>query len=147
MSMRSSTIDHPDQLKLDWEGSLPEASNTHPPDEDIDLLKVRSVPRGAREQSLRNAARINAASTSDEEYQRLLKERARLVQQKFSGELSLEGAARLEYVRWSLDRIEDAKHGYVLDRIEDAVIRYREALQDLQGLRANLAAHLPKGRK
>jgi len=146
--MRSTTVDHPGQLKLDLERSDPppiESSRTDLRDQDF--LEPKALPKLVRQQSLRNAARLNAANTSEAEYRRLLKERATIVQSKFEGVLTHEGEARLEYVRWSLDRIEDARHGYVLDRIEDAVGQYREALHDLHELRANLASYLPRGRK
>ena len=142
--MQFSTVDSPEQLKLDWGSRQSEAEAESG---DFDFPEFRRVPKGVREQSLRNAARLNAAHVSDDEYRKLLKERAKLVQDKFSGTLEAEGSARLEYVRWSLDRIEDAKHGYVLDRIEDALSRYRESLQDLQRLKSNLTSYLPKGRK
>jgi len=59
----------------------------------------------------RIAGRINAANISDAEHGALRRERQRLLDKKLDGTITRKEANRLEYVRWSLDRIEDAKHG------------------------------------
>jgi hypothetical protein len=86
----------------------------------------------------RIAGRINAASVSEDEHQTLLNERQILLDHKFNGSLDRKGAHRLEYVRWSLDRIEDARYGHILDAIEDGVARYERFLDDMQSLQAQL---------
>ena len=45
--------------------------------------------------------------------------------------ITIQESNRLEYVRWSLDRIEDARHGAALDRLEVYINRYEEFLDDL----------------
>ncbi|MBY2916164.1 hypothetical protein [Rhizobium leguminosarum] len=74
------------------------------------------------------AGRLNAMSVSEEEKATLLAEREKLLDKKFAGTISRAEANRLEYVRWSLDRIEDAVHGVSLDQLERQVEAY-EALQ------------------
>jgi hypothetical protein len=72
----------------------------------------------------RLAGRLNATRITQAEHQGLLRERQKLLDKKFKGEIDRRESNRLEYVRWSLDRIEDAKHGDVLDELEAAVRRY-----------------------
>ena len=88
--------------------------------------------------SARRAGRLNAAHISEAEWQSLLSERQRLLDRKFEGSLTKQDHRRLEYVRWSLDRIEDAKHGEQLDRLDNAVARYEELRQDIAALMENL---------
>ncbi len=88
--------------------------------------------------SARRAGRLNASHISEAEWQSLLAERQRLLDLKFEGNLSKQDQRRLEYVRWSLDRIEDAKHGEQLDRLDTAVARYEELRQDIASLVENL---------
>jgi hypothetical protein len=86
----------------------------------------------------RKAGRINARAISDAEHESLLAERQSLLDAMFNGRASRKDELRLEYVRWSLDRIEDAKHGEHLDRLEEVVVRYEHFLSDLQSLREQL---------
>jgi hypothetical protein len=90
----------------------------------------------------RMAGRINAASVSDEEHEVLLQERQALLDKKLSGTISRSESNRLEYVRWSLDRIDDAKYGGPLDALDDYVTRYERLLSDLQGLEEMLEKNL-----
>ncbi len=92
----------------------------------------------------RVAGRINAASISDDEHQALLDERRALLDKKFAGNMSRKDQNRLNYVRWSLDRIEDAKNGFVLDALESAVAQYEQLHDDIQNFRLQLEQHLPK---
>ena len=74
----------------------------------------------------RRAGRLNATKITPEEHDALLRERQTLLDKKFANEITKREANRLEYVRWSLDRIEDAKHGEALDDLEAAVVRYEQ---------------------
>ena len=87
----------------------------------------------------RIAGRINAASASPDEEQDLLKKRKDLLDKKYSGAWTAEDANRLQYVRWSLDRIEDARSGPILDAIEDWVVRYERFQSEIQDLQSQLA--------
>lgn len=86
----------------------------------------------------RRAGRMNAAHVSDDELRSLLLQRQHLLDKKFEGSLTRQEELRLEYVRWSLDRIEDARHGEYIDRLESAVGRYEDLKADIQSLLAQL---------
>jgi hypothetical protein len=89
-------------------------------------------------QSARIAGRINALSVSEGEYQALLSERQSLLDKKFSNPMSRRDEIRLEYVRWSLDRVEDARYGASLDILESAVGAYETFLGDLKTLETQI---------
>ena len=86
----------------------------------------------------RIAGRVNAASASDEEYQALLTERQQLLDKKFDETITRREICRLEYIRWSLDRIEDAEHGEDLDRLEGAIRIYENFVDQVRDLRGQL---------
>ena len=88
----------------------------------------------------RRAGRLNAASVSDKEYNDLLNERQRLLDRKLDGTISRKNSIRLQYVRWSLDRIEDAKYGAALEELESSVVKYEQFLSDLQELKTQLSS-------
>lgn len=48
---------------------------------------------------------------------------------------------RLEYVRWSLDRIDDAKHGQELDLLEGLAAQYESFLSNFHRLEEDLLQH------
>jgi hypothetical protein len=89
------------------------------------------------------AARMNAAAVKEEERQKLLDERQHLLDLKFSGKATKPMLNRLEYVRWSLDRIEDARHGPALDVLEAQVERFEEFRKEIASLGDILKSHLP----
>lgn len=86
----------------------------------------------------RKAGRVNASAISKDEHEALLAERHSLLDKVFDGTATRSDNNRLAYVRWSLDRIEDAKHGEHLDRLEEVVVRYEHFLKDLDALRQQL---------
>lgn len=92
----------------------------------------------AAQQATRRAARLNASKVSDEEIASLLAERQVLLDKHFDGTITRGERTRLEYVRWSLDRIEDAKHGAALDTLESHVERIEELAEQLDALRDQL---------
>lgn len=102
-------------------------------------LKTPSFDGYIHATAARRAGRINAASVSEKEHMALLAERQCLLDKKFDGTMTRPEMLRLEYVRWSLDRIEDAKHGEGIDKLEDAVSQYEHLLRDLEKLRHQLA--------
>jgi len=77
------------------------------------LREQRFMAAGAR-----TVGRMSAAAISQREQDELLQERQRLLDKKFSGTITRSEANRLSYVRWTLDRIEDARYGPVLDQFE-----------------------------
>jgi hypothetical protein len=92
----------------------------------------------SRAETARIAGRIAASYVSEEEHQAFLRERQFLLDKVFTKTITREEENRLEYVRWSLDRIEDAKHGGDLDRIEETINRYEHFLQGLDAFKAAL---------
>src|SRR6267142_4796435 len=131
------------QLELDYSGGetlqargridfASDAANARRGDVSSEIASstsVQSLPTFDRYSQMyalksRMAGRINAAGISDEEHQVLLRERQRLLDKKLAGEISAKESNRLEYVRWSLDRIEDAKYGQALDILEGSVAKY-----------------------
>lgn len=69
----------------------------------------------------RAAARMIAAKIPEEEVERLLRGRRALVEKKLAGTISKREELELKLIDWSLDRIEDARYGASLDRLEQAV--------------------------
>jgi len=65
---------------------------------------------------------------------------------KFSGAITRTEENRLSYVRWSLDRVDDAKYGQDLEVLESAVERYERLHADMRDLQAQLAGYLPRGK-
>lgn len=92
------------------------------------------------------AGRMNAASISETEHQRLLDERQQLLDKFFDRSITKREQTRLEYVRWSLDRIEDAKYGSVLDILDDAVSMYENFSADVKDLLGQLATQTGRRR-
>ena len=79
----------------------------------------------------RIAARLNASSASTEEFDEWIKEREQLLDRHFSGEMSARDRARLKFVEWNIDRIEDAKNGHELDVLEGFTLRYEKFRDDM----------------
>jgi hypothetical protein len=105
------------------------------------------VPLEAYAATARRAGRINAGSVSDEEFQNLLDERQALLDRKLDKSISRKEEIRLQYVQWSLDRIEDAKYGEHLDALENWVGKYEEFLSEMHQLREQLAKQKHGDRK
>jgi hypothetical protein len=85
--------------------------------------------------SARRVGRLSAATISRSEEEELHEERQRLLDRKFAGTLTRSEANRLSYVRWSLDRIEDARIGPVLDEIETKLLQYEKLARDIASLK------------
>jgi hypothetical protein len=108
-----------------------------------DVLSALETPRfdafaNVHREAARAAARVNAGSTSEEEVQALLAERQALLDSDLEGTITPEQLDRLEYVRWSLDRIEDARHGAALDALEAHVSRYENLLTEIRIFASNI---------
>ena len=98
-------------------------------------------------QAARLAGRLNASAVTDAERDSLLTERAALLEKVIAGTISRSEQFRLDYVRWSLDRIEDAKHGPALDRLEAQVEEFKKLAEKLQGMSSNLQSASRKNRR
>jgi hypothetical protein len=86
----------------------------------------------------RLAGRINAANVSPSEHKKLLREREQLVLKKINNQITRKEVNRLEYIRWSLDRVEDARYGHTLDSLESLVEFYEKFDADLHSLKSQL---------
>jgi hypothetical protein len=95
-------------------------------------------------EAARLAGRMNAARISETEVAGYLAKHAALVQKKYSGDFTFEDERNLKYVRWTLDRIEDAVYGRGLDALEGAVSDYEDFCRRLSSFSADLKA--AKGR-
>lgn len=88
----------------------------------------------------RIAGRLSAAKIPQHEVNQWLRERSLLLDKKLSGSLSAKEARRLQYVRWTLDRIDDARYGIALDKLEEAVRLQEEMAAKIQALTTELHA-------
>jgi hypothetical protein len=103
----------------------------------------------AAEDATKRAARLNASKVPEKELQDLLTERQQLLDKYFAGEISKKETVRLDYVRWSLDRIEDAKHGSALDNLERHIVQFEKVAEQLTTLQQQLnrSANRPPQRR
>jgi len=95
----------------------------------------------------RIAARINAANIDPKEIAALETEHRRLVQKKFGIGFTKADQRRLNFVRWSLDRIQDARHGYALDKLEQAVEMHEQMGRNIKHLITELHNASRKGQR
>ncbi len=98
----------------------------------------RGIPTDLFASTARSAGRVHAGTISDIEHQRLLDERKALLTKKFNGRMTRRDDVRLQYVRWHLDRIDDARNGASLDELENSIDRYEELQRDLKNFEAAL---------
>jgi len=149
--MAISTINNPDISDEVFTPNLDESSSqsTYKSSSTGLLPRFDRFPDIVYAQASRIAGRVNAAGISDAEHKLLLAERQNLLDKVFAETISSEESNRLEYVRWSLDRIEDAKCGDTLDFLENSVSRYEQFLSDLQLLKRKLQEYelSPKKKK
>jgi hypothetical protein len=104
-----------------------------------DLTSLRPGAGFASPDQARLAGRLNAASVSQDEQNALLAERATLLKKKFETSLTKAEGRRLQYIRWSLDRIEDARTGFNLDMLESRVSDYEGFLKEIHTLQHQIS--------
>ena len=116
--------------------SVPESVTT--PGSPLDQATIRfpnlGRTSGAFAITSRLAGRINASSASELELKGLLSERQTLIDKKFANTITRAESNRLEYVRWSLDRIEDARYGMTIDMLHNKMAEYENFLQQIDDL-------------
>ncbi len=95
----------------------------------------------------RRAGRLNAAAISEDEVNALLDERSKLLDKKFDGKMTRADEIRLTYVRWQLDRIDDAEEGAKLDALEALVSQYEQLQRDLKSLKESIEKHSTRKHK
>jgi len=105
---------------------------------DAMFYESESRDETAQQAATRLAGRLNASKVTDTERNALLAERQQLLDKQLAGTITRKDAMRLEYVRWSLDRIDDARHGASIDKLESYVAEFQRVANQLQGLRQDL---------
>ena len=91
-----------------------------------------SYPTNAVTVSTKLAGRINASAIKPSDHKSLLEERQWLLDRELSGTMTAEEKNRLDYVRWSLDRVDDARFGLDLERLDSLVSRYEMFHTDIK---------------
>jgi hypothetical protein len=76
----------------------------------------------------------NAAIVSDMEIRDWLDKRQKLLDKWEAGTTTKADEVSLAYVNWNLDRVEAAKHGQVLDALEQAVAEYEGLAVEMRAL-------------
>ena len=106
-------------------------------------FEVAGSERGANQQAAKFAGRLNASKVPESEIKALLAERQQLLDKQLEGTITKKEAIRLDYVRWSLDRVEDAKHGAAIDQLESFIEQFEKVASHVNNLRGDLdkAAH------
>jgi hypothetical protein len=96
---------------------------------------------GVGEFSPDNVRKINRAITRkipEAEKKTIIHERNQLVQKQFKVGLSTKEETRLKYVRWQLDRIDDAESGEFLDYLEKFTEGHEKFAKELKGFLGQL---------
>ena len=102
-------------------------------------LELPNLSRGSVfASSARHAARLNAMAVTQTEYDALLRDRKNLVAKLLDGSITRSEENMLAYVRWSLDRYEDARHGHTLDALEAQVEAYENVIGEIDKFYAQL---------
>lgn len=97
-----------------------------------------------------NIRQINRAITRKippSEKQQIINERNQLVRKQFKGGLSAKEEDRLKYVRWQLDRIDDAETGEFLDYLQIITEGHEKFAKELQGLLGQMQNIQNRGRQ
>ncbi|MDP9561397.1 UNVERIFIED_ORG: hypothetical protein J2740_002604 [Rhizobium nepotum] len=111
-------------------------------DTSIELKMPNIEARSAYAVTSKIAGRLNASAVSEEEHKKLLAERAALLDKKFAGAMTRHEENRLSYVRWSLDRIEDAKYGQALDLLEEHASHYKNLVSEVNRFTEQLHSYV-----
>lgn len=123
--------------------------------DESDLVRILESPEETStfsEESLRRAQKIREASrqaallTTEAEYQGLLAAHSALMATKYTGGLSTKQERRLALLRWQLDRVEDARYGDALDRLEGYVEEHERLSRRIQSA-AEAIENAARGRR
>jgi len=83
-------------------------------------------------EDIRHINRFITRQVSDEAKDALIEEHKSLVNKMFQEGLSEREKRRLTFVRWQLDRIDDANEGYVLDALTEFVEEYEAFAENIK---------------
>jgi hypothetical protein len=120
---------------------------TVPTPQSSSTLPTSHIGRQPDASSIRFANRAVAASVEDREFDYLLGKRQRLLDKELDGTITRKEELELTYVRWSLDRIEDAMYGHQLDQLERAVAGIESLQDDIEAFRHDLDRIVPSRSK
>lgn len=110
----------------------------------IDLISLPSAPTAFPKRESISAdliKRLNRAITKKtpaEEVKSLVDERNILVMKRTKAGLTRDEERRLTYLRWQLDRIDDAQYGEILDIFEKTAEEYERFASDIDSLLTQL---------
>lgn len=82
----------------------------------------------------RNMGRLLSAQIDAEEYERILSERAELLERSFQDGLRPPEQRRLRMLEWHLERIDDARYGPGVDLLERAASTHESFAHELSSL-------------
>jgi hypothetical protein len=111
----------------------------------LSLPNLRPIDRNIDSQMAKRAGRMNASAISPEEERALHTERLELLKKQLTTQLTRRELNRLQYVRWSLDRIEDAKSGEAMDVLERRIAQYEQFAEQVKDLQMQLERHRAHG--
>jgi hypothetical protein len=131
-----STVPPSEPLAGDPSDSLASFSGFRMPDRSLEIQETKALARALIKKRLK-----------DEEWRALLAERQQLLDKKFAQTITKSELNRLDYVRWSLDQIEDAKYGVALDVLESSISHYESFLNEVQQLNRDLTKNKFSARK
>jgi hypothetical protein len=83
-------------------------------------------------------ARLNTTMIKPEEERDLLEERRALLDKKLNETMTRSDENRLEYIRWSLDRIEDSRSGAALEALQASASGLEHFFSDMSGFMSQL---------
>jgi hypothetical protein len=140
LSARQTEFDFPQGEGVPARNDLKDRTPAHTTASVTTMPRIPSFdyPSSVTAAASRRAARINAAAIPDSEHKQLLDERQKLLDKEEAGVITRHELNRLQYVRWSLDRVDDAKYGASLEMLEDAVSRYEKFQVDIDRFHSEL---------
>ncbi|WP_437580154.1 hypothetical protein [Sorangium sp. So ce887] len=98
------------------------------------------------EVSARLAGRAVARKIPKERYAELMSEHQRLAMKEVLGNISTSESRQLRLVRWQIDRVEDARHGQDIDRLEEIARVHQTLAHDINALVSQLGPVSGKGK-
>jgi hypothetical protein len=81
-------------------------------------------------------------SLQDEKY--FITKHSELVRKKFTGGLSNDEQKQLDFIRWQMDRIDDARNGEHMDHLTQIIESHEEFAQDLEKILSKIGVQSPK---
>lgn len=142
---RTVSSDERDSVEFVANANVTEANVRNPAGTTAPFQEIAEASnRQIHAASARMAGRYNAAQVPDDEVKAYQRDRQKLLDKMFANTITREEKNQLTYIRWTLDRIEDARYGFTLDLLESQVEQYERLAADIHLLQAQLRQHSPK---